>query len=136
MTTLTYTGKLVVTSCWCGIRLAIPDSLYRERAERGPGESLWCPLGHTFIYGGDAETTKLKRELQWERDRRAADLADLDGARASLRATKGVVTKLRKRTAAGACPYCGQHLRDLERHVNRQHAAEAAEAIAEPEPES
>lgn len=36
--TLTYTGTLTITSCWCGIHMAIPNDLYLE------GQ---CPLcGH------------------------------------------------------------------------------------------
>lgn len=125
MTTLTFTGKLVVTSCWCGIRLAVPDSLYTA-AQRDHGQHIFCPLGHSFIYGGDTEAARLKRELKWEQDRAAAAIADRDQAEASRRAWKGQATRLRNRAATGECPFCGQHLRDLARHVTRKHAEEAA----------
>lgn len=130
MTTMTYTGALTVTSCWCGIRLAIPDSLYREAADRKPGTDVWCPLGHVFVYGGDSESKKLRDELRRERDRLVAERARADGAEASLRTTKGHVTRLRKRVLEGECPLCGQHLRDVARHVARVHPGETAEGEA------
>lgn len=132
MTTLLYTGTLVVTSCWCGIGLAIPDDLYKL-AQRNHATVVYCPLGHSFGYTGETEAQKLARQLGYAKDREAAERARADGAEASLRTTKGHVTRLRKRVAEGNCPYCGQHLRDLERHVNRQHAEEAAAALAEAE---
>lgn len=126
VTTLVYTAKLVVTNCWCGIRLAIPDSLYRERAERHPGSEVWCPLGHQFVYGGDAEAEKLKRQLKWAEDQAASARAERDQAEASRRAWKGQATKLRNRVVVGECPFCGQHLRDLSRHLARIHPDETA----------
>ena len=43
-TTLVYAGSLVTTQCWCGIHLAIPDSLYNE-AQRNHKKDVYCPLG-------------------------------------------------------------------------------------------
>jgi DNA repair exonuclease SbcCD ATPase subunit len=126
MTTLTYTGELVVTSCWCGIHVAIPDDLYKE-ARRNHQKNVYCPLGHSFVYGGDTEAQKLKRQLEWATDTLASERARADGAEASLRTTKGHVTRLRKQVLAGECPICGQHLRDLARHVNRMHPEEDPE---------
>lgn len=123
MTTLTYTGELVVTSCWCGIYLAVPRDLYNE-AQRDHKKGIHCPLGHTFVFTGDTEAQRLKRELQWERDRLAAVRAERDQAQASLSATKGVVTKMRKRAIAGACQFCHRHFGDLQRHVASKHPDE------------
>jgi len=124
--TLTYTGTLTITSCWCGIHMAIPKDLYIE-ATRNHQKSVYCPLGHSFVYGGDTEEKRLKNALQWERDRVASERARADGAEASLRATKGHVTRLRKRVLEGQCPLCGHHLRDVERHINRMHPNETPE---------
>lgn len=126
--TLTYGGTLVSTSCWCGIGVGIPSSLYNE-AQRA-GTSVYCPVGHSFIYNG-SENERLKRDLKWAKDRVAAETARADQAEASRRAMKGVATKLRKQVLAGQCPFCGQHLRDLERHITRQHADEPAEEPTE-----
>jgi hypothetical protein len=33
--TISYAGTLTVTSCWCGIHVAIPSDLYRQARENG-----------------------------------------------------------------------------------------------------
>ena len=127
-TTLVYAGSLVTTQCWCGIHLAIPDSLYNE-AQRNHKKDVYCPLGHSFIYN-DSENERLKRDLKWAKDQAAAARARSDQAEASLRATRGHVTRLRRQVLAGECPFCGQHLRDLDRHISRQHQDEKPEVQA------
>lgn len=103
--TLVYVGSLEVTSCWCGIGLAVPSDLLRQARDRG--RSIYCPLGHTFVFKDNDEVKRLDRALKFERDLRASIAAERDQAKASLRSTKGVVTKLRKATASGSCPFCG-----------------------------
>jgi len=127
VTTLTYTGTLVVTACWCGIGHAVPSYLY-EAAQLDHRKSIYCPLGHGWVFMGETEAAKLKRDLKWERDRVAAERARADGAEASLRTTKGHVTRLRKHVFEGECPLCGQHLRDVARHVARVHPSETPES--------
>jgi DNA repair exonuclease SbcCD ATPase subunit len=94
------------------------------------GKQFYCPNGD-FVGWGDNELKRLKRDVKWQSDRAAAALARADQAEASLRTTKGHVTRLRKRVTEGQCPFCGQHLRDLERHVARQHAGQDREEGAE-----
>jgi DNA repair exonuclease SbcCD ATPase subunit len=106
--------------------MAIPNDLYVE-ATRNHKKQVFCPLGHSFVYGGDTEEKRLRDELQREKDRVAAERSRADGAEASLRATKGHVTRLRKRVLDGECPMCGQHLRDVARHVKRVHSGDVAE---------
>jgi hypothetical protein len=122
--TLTYGGTLIATSCWCGIGVGIPSSLYNEA--RRSGANVYCPIGHSFVWS-ETENDRLKRDLKWANDRAAAERARADQAEASRWAMKGVATKLRQRTLEGTCPFCGQHLRDLERHIGRQHPDEQAD---------
>jgi hypothetical protein len=126
--TMTYTGRLVQTSCYCSVALAIPEDLYKWARRTGGG--VYCPLGHSYVYS-DSENEKLKRQLKNERDTAARERRWRESAENRLRATKGVVTKLRKRTLGGECPLCGRHLRDLERHVSRQHPNEPVELPGE-----
>lgn len=128
--TLTYVGQLVVTSCWCGIGLAIPDSLYQE-ASANHNKSVYCPLGHSFVYGGETEAQKERRLRKQAEDLAAVAGARADQAEASRRAWKGQVTKLRNRAAAGACPFCGQSVYQMARHVARKHAEEAGRELVE-----
>lgn len=144
--TLTYQGTLVITSCWCGIRLAIPNDLYDIAYRKGT--AVHCPLGHEFVYG-DTERDRLKRELAAERERtalakRQAEFAwtsrdaAWDQARAAERsaaAYKGHVTRLRNRIANGVCPVagCRRHFDNVQAHIAGQHpqwAAEHPEALA------
>lgn len=76
----------------------------KYRGDRPNGWRLCCPLGHVWFYVGETEKERLERRLNEERDRAARLAADLDQTQASLRAQKGVTTKLRKRAAAGVCP--------------------------------
>ena len=127
MTTLTWTGTVVVTKCWCGIGYGVPSSLYEE-AKRNHKQVIYCPLGHEWVFSGETEAARLARQLKAANDRIAAKQAQVDQVEASLRATKGHVTRLRKQVLAGQCPFCGQHLRDLERHITRQHGDETPDA--------
>ena len=127
---LTYTGRLVVVHCWCGIGHAVPSDLC-ERARRDHKKSVYCPLGHTWIFTGETEAERLRRELKGEQERQTRIQAELDQANASRRALKGQITRLRKHTVAGTCPFCGQHIYQLARHVARKHPDERAEVSDE-----
>ncbi|WP_454112799.1 hypothetical protein [Microbacterium maritypicum] len=131
--TMSYTGALVITSCWCGIRLAIPDDLHS--IARSKGTTVYCPLGHRFVYG-DTEVERLKREAEeakrQARYARASRDAAYDQARAAERsaaAYKGHATRLRNRIANGVCPVagCRRHFDNVQAHIEGQHPEWAAE---------
>lgn len=118
MTQLTYSETLTVTSCWCGIALAIPDNLH-SYAKRKKNHAIFCPLGHEFVYN-DTTEERLKRAL----DREAAVRAELDQTEASLRAQKAATTRVKnklKRTEHGVCPHCNRTFQNLMRHVQTKH---------------
>ncbi len=142
--TLTYTGELVITSCWCGIQLAVPSSLHRK-AQADSSTAIFCPLGHEFIYSQNesdrqrerAETAERLLETANRRARiRERALQDqADAAERSARAYKGHVTRLRNRIANGVCPVagCRRHFDNVQAHIEGQHpewAAEHPEALA------
>jgi hypothetical protein len=127
MTTRVYTGVLVDMVCGgCGVPFAMPQELDDE-CHRNHTRDWYCPNGHARHYIGETEAQKQTRLRKQAEDRLAAERARADGAEASLRATKGHVTRLRKRVIEGECPLCGQHLRDLARHVARVHPNEPVE---------
>jgi hypothetical protein len=113
--TMEYTEKLTVTSCWCGIRLAIPDNLY-SYVNHHKGKAVFCPLGHEFVFNDTIEE-RLARERQEHRATR--DL--LAAEERSHAATKGQMTKLRKRVHAGVCPECKRTFQNLARHMESKH---------------
>ena len=117
MPTMTYTERLTVVSCTCGISYAIPESLHAQMTDRS--KSVYCPNGHQWHYTESLET-KLKRE----KEKAARIQASLDQAEASLAAQKGVATKLRKkveRAEHGVCPHCNRTFQNLMRHVKSKH---------------
>ena len=121
----TYLAVIQATSCGnCGMPFGLPKDFMENRI--ADGQKFWCPNGHKIGWG-DTEEKRLKRDLKWAKDELAAQRARADGAEASLRTTKGHVTRLRKRMVEGECPLCGQHLRDLARHVARVHPFEQVE---------
>jgi len=132
-TTLTFTGELTVTSCWCGIRLAIPDSLYRQARQNK--KAVFCPLGHTFAWS-ETEADRLKKRLaaaertkDWYADALSRTQHERDASERSARAYKGHVTRLRNRIANGVCPVagCHRHFDNVQAHIEGQHPEWAAE---------
>ena len=136
----TVTTTFVIEECCnCGVQFAMTAAF--QKTKRQNRTWFYCPNGHSQHYTGETEAERIKREaekkiaslersLEWEKDsfRRAA--ADRDAAYNSLRATKGVVTKLKKRAANGVCPCCSRYFANLHRHMTTQHPDFAAEADA------
>lgn len=122
----TYAGEttLEVEVCGvCGVLFAVPERLREHCLETG--DNFFCPNGHSLVFN-DYENKKLKRENERLKDRLAAARARADQTEASLRATKGVVTKQRKKlekVVAGVCPVdgCKRHFKDLRRHIATKH---------------
>lgn len=115
--TLTYTGTLQITTCWCGIALAMPVDLYLQAKRHG--KTCWCPLGHKFVFSDtdDAKIDRLEKRLQATRDLVHAE-------ERSHAATRGHLTRARKkaeRVAAGVCPCCNRTFQNLARHMHGQH---------------
>lgn len=126
MTTLTYKGTLHVTSCWCGIPCAIPTELYKI-ARNNRTQVVYCPLGHTFIYGGDTELTKTRKELERAEAARVRVKQELEAERRSHSATKGKLTKTRRRIANGVCPFCNRHFDNVEAHMHSKHPSQTSQ---------
>lgn len=124
--TITYEGTLIVTSCWCGVQLAIPHSLYRK-AQSDSNLSVYCPLGHTFVYrDNEAERERKAREkaeanAKWYRQRMTAERELREHTERKLAAQKGATTKARKRHAAALCPCCNRSFVQLRRHMAAKH---------------
>lgn len=132
--TLTYESTLVVTSCWCGIGLAIPQDLYDAAHIRQT--SIYCPVGHTFVYG-NTEIEQLKAELeskrttikQWANDYQRV-YQEKQSVERSLSATKAVVTRTKNRLMRGVCPCCNRSFEQLARHMAHKHPDYTNEAAA------
>lgn len=114
MSTIAYSGRLVVETCWCGIVHAIPENLQRQAEEHG--RQVYCPLGHTWVI-----TETVEKKLKREQERHAATKQLLRAEERSHSATRGQLTKARKRAAAGVCPCCHRTFQNVQRHVKTKH---------------
>jgi hypothetical protein len=121
LTTLQYTETLEVTTCWCGIHLAVPDNLLRH-AHQGQ-TSIYCPLGHQFSWKESARSDLERAQKRLaETERRLAAERDLRAdTERRLTAQKGQTTKARKRAAAALCPCCNRSFVQLRRHMEAKH---------------
>lgn len=120
MTTMAYTSELVVIECWCGMPHAIPKTLYdHQRSQHNNGrqvQEVYCPLGHGHVPAGEPKVKRLEREL-------ANTEEELRIERAAHSATKGQLTKTKRRAARGVCPECKRSFVNVARHVAHMHPA-------------
>jgi hypothetical protein len=92
---------------------------------------FYCPQGHAQRYLGETEEQKLRRQLTSAQQDATFYRSNMEAAERSLSATKGVVTKLRKRVANGVCPFgCRRHFVDVQRHITSQHPGEKLDGEA------
>ena len=123
---MTYTETLTVVTCTCGINYAIPDALNRQlldhrRSDPGATKSVYCPLGHQWHYTGKSDAQRAREEAEAAKRREKAVRDLLAAEERSHSATKGQMTKLRKRVEAGVCPHCKRTFQNLQRHVATKH---------------
>lgn len=131
----TIDATLVAVECsTCKMTYAIPESLHRSmlrwRGDRadGKGWKICCPMGHAWWYVGEHEADMLKRDLEYERSRRARLASERDQLQSSLRAQRGATTRARnqrdharQQQAQGECPCCGKEFKVLAKHMKRMH---------------
>lgn len=138
MKTFTETRNQVfhVVRCFtCGVPFGITAELYRRVVEKATG-AVYCPAcGQETCWresSADRRIKQLTQQLQTAdtRANTANRHARLVGQRAdrvegSLRATRGVVTRMKNRVSRGVCPCCKRHFANLERHMDTKHPSYA-----------
>ena len=106
----------------CGVIFGVAEGLMDAR--RSDHSWWYCPNGHRWRFSRESREEKLERERNEARSSAARERALRDQTEASLRATKGVVTKQRKKLARvkyGVCPCCNRHFENVEAHMEMQH---------------
>lgn len=112
----------------CRMSFAVPDEYERDR--RRDHKTFYCPRGHHNYYPHKSDVEKAREETEQAREaaerlRRQLDRRgeDLQRERRSHSATKGQLTKTRKRAAHGVCPVesCHRSFANVAAHVARQH---------------
>jgi hypothetical protein len=115
---------LVVVTCWCGMRHAIPKELdefcHREHRD-GKSHTVYCPLGHTYSIAGEGESKRLARELAQERAKHDQTKAALRSADTALVSERKKSASVAKRVGNGVCPCCNRSFVNLQRHMKTKH---------------
>jgi hypothetical protein len=124
--TAVFVGFTTLTCGSCGVHFAMDSSLYDRRTQ--DHESFWCPNGHQRHFVNETEAQRLARQLDAQkadtkfwRDSHAHATEREDKANRRLRATRGVVTRYKRRMIQGRCPCCSHQFKDLARHMSNQH---------------
>lgn len=113
-----YTTLYAQTCVSCGVLFAMPQAMDDQRQK--DRKSFYCPNGHSQHYMGETPEQTIKKL----KERLAREQASHDQTQASLNATKGVVTKQRKkleRVSKGVCPCCNRSFTDLKKHMQSKH---------------
>ena len=122
--TIEHTTTLTTLDCGvggCGIAFAIPTSLY-TRARDDHSVCFYCPNGHHVGFTGKSDRQKAAERAEFYRQQLASREEDVRAERAAHAATKGKLTKARKRADAGVCQHCHRSFQNVSRHVKSQHA--------------
>lgn len=130
MRTLEFTDVLTIHECWsCGISYAMPRQFEKKRRE--DGGTFYCPNGHGAVFRKSTATIEKERreaaeqETQRLRDRLVAEANAREALRRRHAATKGQLTKVRKRADAGVCQHCNRSFANVARHVAHMHPESA-----------
>lgn len=123
-----YAGRAIIITescCNCGVVFGLHEPTYNQRRE--DGKNFFCPNGHSQHYS-ETEASRLKKELEKERQRRTWAEQERDNQRAKTikaqkrtSAFKGEVTKIKKRVHNGVCPCCNRSFQNLKRHMATKH---------------
>lgn len=127
------TESFVIEECSdCHVAFALSSSFNRERRESKT--RFYCPNGHSLHYHGKTEaekaleeTERLRRNLESSRSQTAFWRTEQEREKRQHAATKGQLTKTKKRAAGGACPCCNRSFVDVARHMKSKHPDYAKE---------
>lgn len=106
----------------CGVTFGIPSSLYTQYNNNGI--SVRCPNPNCrwpSMHRTESEVAKLKKQLESAQQSRRWAEESLENERKSHTATKGNLTKLKKRVHNGVCPCCKRSFQNLARHMKGKH---------------
>ena len=108
-----------ITCGECGMAYGIPE---RYRAQKEEAGGHWnCP-GCKVRWGyAEGENKALRRRLLAAQERAGVEARRRASVERSLAATKGHVTRQKKRAAAGVCPCCNRTFKQLARHMKSKH---------------
>jgi hypothetical protein len=136
---------LTHVSCYkCGVVFGV-ESTHHERLLK-THDWFYCPNGHHQAYFGktkdeqriadlEREAKALKSSKDYWSDRAVSAERDAGHQRSRVNGYKGILTRTKKKIAAGRCPCCSHQFKNLESHMKTKHPnfdpEKGAEALAE-----
>lgn len=109
----------------CGIVFYVPEVFWSNRLR--DAQTWYCPNGHGRVYR-ETEGDRLRKRLADEQERSAFLRNEAQRAREArqhaekrVSAMKGVVTRTKRRIAAGKCIRCSCEFPDLAEHMAEAH---------------
>jgi chromosome segregation ATPase len=121
-----------ITCANCGMVFTFDGDLLEKR--RRDHQTFYCPSGHHNYFPGESDLEQLERklkeaQLEIKRAEYRAQSAQLERkeAQQQLSATRGQMTKLKKRIANGVCPCCRRSFVNMQRHMTTKHPEYAEE---------
>jgi hypothetical protein len=118
----TYTAEetLVAVRCGeCGVWFGMTEFMHAKRLE---DKKFWfCPNGHNRHFIGKSEAEKARERAEAAERRLAATRDLLTQEERSHAATRGHLTRVKKRASAGVCPCCNRTFQQLARHMKSKH---------------
>ena len=119
------TEQFTIVSCYtCSVRFGITRELYKRVVTDATG-SIHCPACGGLTCWRESDDKKKIKELElklaWEAEQSKRQQEARESAENSLRATQGVVTRLKRRVAAGTCPCCHRTFKQLTAHMATKH---------------
>jgi predicted GIY-YIG superfamily endonuclease len=103
----------------CGITFAMPKSF--ENRLRETHANFYCPNGHYQHYTEKSETEKLRARVEQEQRAQATLRERAVVAERAQQKAERVITRLKKRSAAGVCPCCNRTFKELAEHMKSKH---------------
>lgn len=121
-----FTETLVRHTCGkCGVDWAQPERFTEER--RKDGKRFYCPNGHPREFR-ESDVDRLKRELaaakgneRWYQQQSERLRVERDHLERSRAATRGHLTRTKKRIADGLCPCCDRFFDNVKLHMTVEH---------------
>jgi hypothetical protein len=131
--TMQETVKLITEECCtCGVLFAMAARFQRQCRDHPMGtpqeKGFYCPAGHIQYYTGPTEAQRQRQRAERAEQQLASRDEDLRVERASHAATKGQLTRTRRRALNGVCPCCHRTFQQLARHMRVKHPDFQAEA--------
>ncbi len=105
----------------CSAIFAVTTLFEHER--RRLHDLFYCPSGHSMSFKSQSTEDALRAQLVREQNRVRFERDQREATERSLAATRGVLTKTRKRIANGICTECNRTFPNLARHMASKHAS-------------